>query len=366
VKRDVQGFRPDDRSETLLFAALREVLGTGSGVPQSNVDIQSANCVRNVLALSGKEFIDLMVSRGLRLLGGADSETDLEKRAKRAIRRALILEHDRVLISEAFAAQGIDLIFFKGALSDPLWWGAQGMRGATDIDVLIPRSAENGATAILTNLGYERRRTSTHPATEDAAKERLFHHRDSQFRFPVDLHLGLLNEPPYLDPADQVFQRAVVYETVVGPMRGPSSEDMLLLAAGNLGQSCFAERYKLAVDAACLLLHEKPDLDIVVSRAAQWRVTIPLWGLLRLVEERLRIPIPSWVLDRIAPSPLLRGIVERVAGVQKVPWHPESGSGLILAGWPLSGRALWPLIAAWRWARLRDADRRGTKSTLNP
>jgi hypothetical protein len=156
----------------------------------------------------------------------------------------------------------------------------------------------------------------------------------------------------------------VVYETAVGPIRGPSREDMLLLAAGNLGQSCFAERYKLAVDAACLLLREKLDLHIVASRAAQWRVTIPLWGLLRLVEERLRVPVPGWLLDRVAPSPLLRGIVERVAGVYRCPWHPSSGSGLVLAGWPLSGRAFWPVIAAWRWARLRKADRRYSRSAF--
>jgi hypothetical protein len=179
VKREVQRLRADDKNETLLYAALREVLGTGAGFLPADIDLQSTDCIRNVLAHSGKEFIDLMVSRGLRLLGAADCETDLEARAKRAIRRALILEHDRALISDAFADQGIDTLFFKGALSDSLWWGAQGIRGATDIDVLIPRSAENGAASILINMGYERRRTPTHPATEDAAKEKLFHHPDS-------------------------------------------------------------------------------------------------------------------------------------------------------------------------------------------
>lgn len=363
VKEEVQGLPVDEQSETLLFAALREVLGTGSGFVLPDSGPSRVDRLQSVLAHSGKEFIDCMAARGIRQLGATDQETGLENRKKRALRRALILDRDRIRIGDALTAKGIQWLFFKGVLCDALWWGGQGMRGATDIDILIPRSVENEATAILMDLGYERRRSPTHPATEDAAKERLFHHPDSFSHFPVDLHLGLLNDPPYLDPAEQVFQRAVVYKTAVGPIRGPSREDTLLLAAGNLGQSCFAERYKLALDAACLFLHESLDLDVVITRAVQWHVTIPLWGLLRLIEERLRVSIPEWLLNRVAPPLPLRGMVERVAGVRTLPWHPESGSGLILAGWPLSGRIFWPLIAAWRWARLRNADRRNSRGT---
>lgn len=353
----------DDQSEALLFDALCEVLGSGTSAARAEIDIRSIN---NALARAGREFLDLMVAHGLQRLGAAEDATGLNERAKRALRRALILEHDRVTISNALSAQHIDHLFFKGSLSDPLWWGGRGMRGATDVDILVPRSAEDSAARALISLGYERKQILTHLATEDASKERLFHHSDFQAHFPVDLHLGLLNEPPYCDPADQVFRRAVVYETAAGAIRGPSYEDMMLLAAGNLGQSCFAERYKLAVDAACLLLREKLDLNIVASRAAQWGVTIPLWGLLRLVEERLHVPAPAWFLDRLAPFRPIRRVVERVAGVRRAPWHPEGTGGLVLAGWPLTGRPFWPLEATWRWARLRIADRVRSHNALKP
>ena len=190
VKRDMPGTRADSRSENLLFAALRQVLGTGAGPAFRDIGPYTSDCLGDVLMRSGKEFIDSMAAQGFQLLGATEAEIGLEERTKCAVRRALLLEHDRVLIREAFAAQGIEMLFFKGALCDPLWWGGQGMRGATDIDVLIPRSSEDAATSILINIGYERRRIRTHPATEDAAKERLFHHPDSQSRFPVDLHLG--------------------------------------------------------------------------------------------------------------------------------------------------------------------------------
>ncbi len=344
----------EDQTEELLFAALREVLGSPSRIEGLAL---SADSIQDALARAGKEFLDLMAARGLQRLGASETETSLETRMERSLRRALILEHDRISVSGALEAHGIDHLFLKGALSDPLWWGGQGMRGASDIDILIGRAAEEESALILRDLGYERKRSLTHPATEDASKERLFQHGDIRSHFPVDLHIGLLNDPPYFDPADEVFERAVVYETSVGRMRGPSREDMLLLGAGNLGQSSFAERGKLVVDAACLLSREKPDLEVVASRAAQWRVTAPLWGLLRLVEVRLHVPVPDWLLDRLAPMRPLKAIIERVVGVHRSPWHPEGGIKLILAGWPLTGYVFWPLIASWHWARLRISDR---------
>jgi hypothetical protein len=350
----------EDRIEALVFEALRAVLGADEVAASADMAIAEINAA---LARAGKEFLDLMVASGLQRLGVPKESIDLDERTTKALRRALILDHDRVAIGNAFTARDIDHIFFKGALSDPLWWGGRGMRGATDIDVLVPRSAENEATHTLMDIGYERHRIPTHQATEDASKERSFHPRDSKSHYPVDLHIGLLDDPPYHDPADQVLQRAIVYKTAVGPIRGPCLEDMLVLAGGNLGQSCFAERYKLAVDAAYLILHEKLDLRIVASRADQCHVTVPLWGLMRLIEARLQIPVPDWFLDQLTPRLPIRGIVERVAGVRKIPWHPKSSSGIVLASWPLSGRLFWPLVATSRWAMLRIADLNRSRSS---
>ena len=351
---------PANQSEDLLFAALREVLGSGSRTGRVGFDI---DIVHDVLERSGREFLDLMVARGLANLGVPEDVTGMQERVKQSLRRALILEHDRISISRSLATKGIEHLFLKGVLSDPLWWGGQGMRGASDVDVLVPRSAENDCKLIFKELGYDQRQTPTHLATEEASKERLFHHNDFRSHFPVDLHLGLLNDPPYMDPADEVFQRSIVYETPSGAIRGPCREDMLLLAAGNLGQSCFPDRYKLVVDAACLLSREKLDLDTIASIATQWRITVPLWGLLRLIELRMHIPVPRGLMDRLAPFLPLRGFVELVAGVRKSPWHPGSGIKHILASWPLSGRILWPLIASWNWARLRIADRKRSPHT---
>ena len=363
LKRLAQNPDWDDRSEALLFAVLREVLGTVTGIVQTGMDIHS---IHNALAHAGKEFLDYMVAFGLTRLGAAEDATGLDERAKWALRRALILERDRISISKAFAAEGIDHLFFKGVLSDPLWWGGRGMRGASDIDILVPRSAEDGAALALVNLGYERIQAPTRRATEEASKERLFHHSDMQSHFPVDLHLGLLNDPPYRDPVEQIFRRAVYYETAVGAIRGPCREDMLVLAAGNLGQSCFAERHKLALDAACLLLRENPDLNAAASRAEEWHVTIPLWGLLRLIEERLHVTVPDQFLNRLAPFRPIRGIVEHLAGIRRIPRRPERGGRLILASWPLSGRIFWPLAATWQWTRLRIADRIRSRNVSKP
>jgi hypothetical protein len=341
-----------DLDENLLFAALRALLGSGGKQGKANL-----GNIGRVLALAFKENLDALVARGLQDLGAEANALGLESRRNRALRRALLLERDRSAVNQEFQARGIDHLFFKGVLTDSLWWGGEGLRGTADIDILVPSSAEAVATAALEKIGYKRMLFPGHLATDDASKERLFVSEDRQAHFAVDLHLALLNQPPYRDFSAQVFQRAVNHETAAGPMVGPCCEDMLVHAAGNLGQSCFAVRFKLALDAACIILRESPNLDTVLTQARWCGVTTPLWGLLRLIEERLHVPVPSHFLNQLTPAAPLRRVVERVAGVDAAPLHPRHTAGRILACWPMSGRAFWPAKAILRWAQLRMADR---------
>jgi len=344
-----------DSGEELLFAALRAQLGAAAGTNGAPLEESG---IRKALFLAEIEQLDALAARGLLALGAPEGTLDLAERSARALRRALLLECDRLALSRTFLEKSIRHVFFKGALSDALWWGAQGLRGATDLDVLIDRKSAAAAAEILRGLGYERKLMPSHQATLDAMKECSYVSREPG-RFPIDLHFGLLNDPPYRDPGAAVLDRAVSYQTASGMIPGLSQEDMLVHAGGNLGQKGFMERLKLTLDATCLLLKEPLDADLVASRAGSCGVAIPLWGLLRLVQERLAVPVPQDLLDRLAPPPLLQSWVMHIAGVRRVFDRPSrSGIALLMVDWPLSGRIAWPLRATCRWARLRLADRR--------
>ena len=70
----------DNESEALLFAALREVLGSGSGPAQDGINTRIA---QEALALAARQFLDLMVARGLQRLGAAEDVTGLDERSKK-------------------------------------------------------------------------------------------------------------------------------------------------------------------------------------------------------------------------------------------------------------------------------------------
>jgi hypothetical protein len=338
----------------LLFAALRSSLGTNtdiSGAAVARADVQA------VLAIAAREQLDALVARGLLALGLCLEPHDLERRRSQALRRALLLERNRAEVREALEQQGIRPVFLKAALCDSLWWGGQGLRGATDIDVLVPRACESAASEILRSIGYDRKLFHGRRAVLEATKERMFVPRDPQ-RFAVDLHLGLLNEPPYRDPAAEVIARARTYPTSAGPIAGPAPEDMLVHAGGNLGQEAFAFPLKLALDSACLIRTGCLDYEAVFERAQSWRVCTPLWALLRRVQTELGICVPDRLLRRLAPPLWLRPIVERSAAVRfSAPRFASTGTQLLLSDWPMSGRVFWPLSATCRWARLRLAGR---------
>jgi hypothetical protein len=349
--------------EELLFAALRAMLGTGAG---TNGGSLQDSCIKTALAMAALEQLDALVARGLLALGAPEGTLDLAERSARALRRALLLECDRLALSRAFHEHGIRHVYMKGAFSDALWWGGQGLRGATDLDVLIDPRTAAAATHILHGLGYQRKVVPSHLATQDAMKESSFASCEPG-RFPIDLHFGLLNDPPFRDPGAEVLARAMPYQTAAGEIFGLSREDMLVHTGGNLGQKGFMERLKLTLDAACLLLKEPLDTDLVVRRAESWGVSIPLWGLLRLVQERLAVPVPQALLDRVAPPRPLRRWVMHVAGVHHVTRRPyRSGLALLLVDWPLSGRIGWPAQATCRWARLRIADCRRRQRHREP
>jgi hypothetical protein len=341
------------RHEDLLFAALREVLGTNCGHPTPPLEPPD---VEETLSLAAREQLDAIVARGLALMGTPEELLALGQRCGQALRRALLLERNREEIARSLSARGVQHLFLKAALCDSLWWEGQGLRGGTDIDVLIPRTAETAASDVLRAMGYRRKLVQSHLATAESMKERMFIHGDTQ-RFAVDLHVGLLNEPPFRDSAVEVLARGRTYETAAGSIAGPSLEDMLVHAGGNLGQEGFAARLKLALDAACLIHKESLDCVAVARRADACGVRIPLWGLLRLVQERLWIPVPESLMRSLGVPRWLQPLITRRAGVHARPAQPASAlAGLLLVDWPLSGRLFWPFAATCRWARLRAAD----------
>jgi hypothetical protein len=331
-----------------LFRALdAAVTGRARGAaPSSTTDA--------TLDAAARARLQGLALRGLRRLGAAS----LPPRRAAELGGALQLERERAQLTSALEARGVDVLVLKGALHDPLLYGARGERGATDLDLLVRRAQEPDASAVLREARYARVRFETHLASDDASKERMWARPDAAGRRVVDLHVGLLNAPPFTVDEDALFSRAVTHDTPLGPIRGLHVDDLVAHLAGNLGQDRFRARLPLAVDAAAALGQLPVDLDEVVARARAWGCGWALWALLRLVDARFDVPIPDEILRAVAPPRALRPVLERIAGVRAPP-PPARTRGLrpiVTREWPLSGQRAWPVRASARWARLRALD----------
>ncbi|MFZ5475954.1 MAG: nucleotidyltransferase family protein [Myxococcota bacterium] len=260
---------------------------------------------------------------------------------------ALVLERDVRALAAALA--DVDHAFFKGALADARWWGGRGLRGCTDIDVLVADGERAGVA--LRALGYEVVEAGGR-ASAAAFKARNWRAAD---RLWVDVHVRLLNVPPFRVATDEVLASARTYDTAFGPLRGPSPEHLLVMGAGNLATGGMTGRLRLALDTACLLTREPLDLALAAATARRWGAAAALWGLLRLVEARFDLSVP---LDALAPPAPLRPLVERAFGVHAAPRRPRNRvAALIAVDWPLSGRPLWPAHAVARRLALAAGDR---------
>lgn len=345
------------RADELMFHALRAA-APFDHVPPRPVDIEPA-LVGLVLERAATVLLDVPVAEGLARLGVDASRLGAEERRSRARYRALLLDHERRLVERALGEDGVPFVHLKGVLHDAMLHRGEGRRGSRDVDVLVAKEHEAAAASALGRVGYRRAPIATHVATEEASRARLFIRSTAERTHQLDLHVALVNDPPFRDPTRAVLERAVVYDTSLGPMRGLAREDLLLHLAANLGGDRFRARLPLAYDAAVLLATQPVDLERVALTARAWRSQTATWALLSLVVARFALPVAPAALAALRPPRPVARWVARIAGVDGPPLTEPSrtSAAIVVVEWPLTGRPLWPVTATTRWARLRTLDR---------
>lgn len=320
--------------------------------------------VRELVALAEAERVDALVARGLRSLGVEPEVLRLADRERAALAQSLSLHHARAQLSRALDEHGVPHVYLKGTLSDALFWRGTGVRGVTDIDLLVSPEDEPHAHGALVSLGLARP-VRVGVVTDRATQERLYGGDLRGRPINVDLHVGVCRSPPYRDPGTAIVERRRLYETPLGRIPGPSPEDALLQATLNLATAKFySGRWKLLLDAACWLTRGDPDLEAFVRRARQANAAWAAWALLALVRERFVVDVPDGVMRALELSSTQRVLAERLAGVGCLPRVPRARAARVLVEWPLVGRPLWPaeLFVRWLGWKVGDVVQRGRSS----
>ena len=199
------------------------------------------------------------------------------------ILEALLMKRLRVQIEALAYASSIEVLFLKGAWSEPVLHGGSGQRRVTDVDILVrPRDFLTMADA-LPALGYARALTPFLEAREVLFKEFLFRSLQGD-GLPIDLHRHITGFPlPYALNVEGLFERAVSYDSADGPIRSLSPEDQLCHAALHYANSDFILDDRHLNDMRLLVEKYPVRWPMVIELSRKGGFEVPMawlaWGL---------------------------------------------------------------------------------------
>lgn len=196
-------------------------------------------------------------------------------------------------------AASVPVVVLKGAHLCTEVYRNPALREMQDIDILVPKSSLDEAVTLIRDRGYASRSTSAGLAEQSKHAPRL----EANGRAPIEVHWSLTGpHEPYAVPPDEFWSRSVSITIAGTPMRGLSTEDLLLhLCLHTSYQHQFELGLRPMADIAALLdVRRDVDWNAVASRAHTYGWRRGVHVTLALARELARAPVPSSVFHRLA------------------------------------------------------------------
>jgi hypothetical protein len=276
---------------------------------------------KEILKLSEALQLDALTATGLVALGADPEFVSVDSRMEKALLRSMLLHHVRHQMETGFQKDGIQYAFFKGILSDNLWWEQSGMRGASDIDLLVDGTDQEKAFNVMAKIGAKELQLGL-MSEIGRKKARIFRVSIAAHDVCIDLHLELLaRDSGAMGFSADLLSRRHEYRTKFGDIWGLSAEDHLVFIAANASANSYASRFKSCLDVVLLLEQESLDEEHLLSLAAQWGLENSLWTILMLVKTRFAAPVSARLLSSLRASAATRFLGARIAGVYDAPLY---------------------------------------------
>jgi Uncharacterised nucleotidyltransferase len=252
----------------------------------------------------------------------------LEAYTQVSVRNRAIVE-EFTLIAQRFRQQGIACIVLKGADVLSRLYGVRGARPLSDVDVLVHESDLPAIDRELRHLGFTQQ-IDGNPAYTSAEGT---------------LSLDLITTLWYLDQQelDSVWKRARVRPVDAISISCLDTADLLIyltaysvIHRGHLSAS-FVHDMKLLIEK------EAPDWPVIVARARQATLHVPLFhGLSHVVKIFPALPIPDSVLAMLGPTKrqeqMLAWLLQKLVTTESL---PEVGHLLLFLTQPGSKKLGW-------------------------
>jgi hypothetical protein len=218
--------------------------------------------------------------------------------------KGMTLSEELTRILREFGKNEIECMPIKGAFLDEVVYQHSGMRGYTDIDILVQPPDISDAATLIESLGYK-----ATPEDDVLAKKdgRTQHHFVNKNGSVVDLHWELVNNRWYPGLAqffkDNAWSRAISIQFAHRRIRSMSPEVLLIYQCSHAAVHHNFSRLILLKDIEQTLRYEPSlDWDSVVELARQYRMMTICYYSLRFSKDLLDASVPEWVLDDLHPG----------------------------------------------------------------
>lgn len=268
----------------------------------------------------------------------------------------LLREHVIERIDVALAEAGVAALAVKGAALAESVYPEPWMRTMSDVDLLVSDAQLESAIRALASAGFEvDPRPADRRLSYGAFNEVMLSYPVGPGSLLVELHTSL----------DKVVRRPVDLPAIVSRSRCwkralslPALEDHLLIVVLHAATADFD--HAVAWLDLHLLLGRKPDLEVVLARAAAWSLSTPLYVAARALRDAGSDLVPAALLSRCRPHALRERAVKHYFDLGRFPLHAgnrDDGFAWVTRQTPLRDDTLRWLAGCARYAATRSAER---------
>jgi hypothetical protein len=238
-----------------------------------------------------------------------DPSVSLRTQSPSAHADALLRAHVLAQVARALDAIAAPALLVKGAALALTVYPQPASRPMQDIDLLVRRADRDRILAALAAAGGVVHADPDRPLTSDFLGETAVMMPAGSTPFLVEIHTSLDNLVPR--PIDEagLFARAVAAPGLPGLLLPSVVDHALLIALHAAGHEL---RHCVAMLDLELIFRAGIDLDALVQRAAEWRLTTVMYAVMSALLALGAASITPAHVAAFDPGPVRRLLVERV------------------------------------------------------
>jgi hypothetical protein len=220
----------------------------------------------------------------------------------------LFRELGRIL--RALDEAGVPVIVLKGAALAEAVYGNIALRPMADLDLLVPHESLAPTLAALANLGHLAADTETQDGAAATFENEVMLRKAGPVAVLTEIHWSLLDSPHYqhLLPMSWFWETAIPVRIEGAEVLVLGPEALLMHLCAHLALHHGGRGLLWLHDVAEALHHfrDRLDWDLLLAKAEEYDLVLPLQLILPRVAEDWAAPVPPGFLQRLRrlePSP---------------------------------------------------------------